>query len=622
MECLKQNAAATFLVGPVLDSAGAAVTTAVIADFNITKNGTTAALGSPASVSHSHNGYYLLSLATGNTNTIGMLEVSVNNSAMSMGSHGYMVLEPTVYDALFSKTFDTSGGLGDVTRFAGQAITAAAPVTLPASVANDATVAKDSTVAKDATVAKEATVNSVLTAIQNLNNLSAKMNIYGAPLLEIPDSGSTVYAFTVVVRDDEDKLVNLDASPTLTAANAAGTSRSGNLSAVSNPSTGRYTFSYTVANTHPAESLRITVSGTVSGEARYIEWIGAVVDYATLTLLQQISTDLSGKPTLAQIEASTTLAMKADIPTANQNKDAIYSAMPNAGYPNGSFGDRFLISDSDQREVKVTGAAHVAADIHELQPGVIESTHFATGAIDSNALAASAATEVANAVGALQVLIDLVAMITGSGTALVKWSANALSLAPTGGGGGGTGTGARTVTITVNLAGSPVEGAKVRLTKAAESYLGTTNVSGQVTFNVDDGSWIVGITSPNTTFAGAVLAVSGNVSQSYNVTAISITPSSPGNVTGYWLCLGANGLPESGVTMSMQAVSIDCDISGLALDTTVRTTTSNGSGVAQFPDLTPGVRYQAWRGTGAKVYVTIPTDASGTLELNSLLGSP
>jgi hypothetical protein len=167
-----------------------------------------------------------------------------------------------------------------------------------------------------------------------------------------------------------------------------------------------------------------------------------------------------------------------------------------------------------------------------------------------------------------------------------------------------------------------VEGAKVRLTKAAESYLGTTNVSGQVTFNVDDGSWIVGITSPNTTFAGAVLAVSGNLSQSYNVTAISITPSSPGNVTGYWLCLGVNGLPESGVTMSMQAVSIDCDISGLALDTTVRTTTSNVSGVAQFPDLTPGVRYQAWRGTGAKVYVTIPTDASGTLELNSLLGSP
>lgn len=143
-------------------------------------------------------------------------------------------------------------------------------------------------------LAKEATVSSGFTNTNNLinalNNLSAKMNIFGAPLLEIPDSGTTVYAFTIVVRDDEDKLVNLDSSPTLAAANSAGTSRSGNLSAVSNPSTGRYTFTYSVANTHAKESLRIMVSGTVSAEARYIEWIGAVVDYDTLTTLQDIQT--------------------------------------------------------------------------------------------------------------------------------------------------------------------------------------------------------------------------------------------------------------------------------------------------------------------------------------------
>jgi hypothetical protein len=162
-------------------------------------------------------------------------------------------------------------------------------------------------------LAKEATSASILTAIQNLNNLSAKINVFGSPLLEIPDSASTVYAFTVVVKDDEDKLVNLDVNPTITAVNASGTSRSGNLSAVSNPATGRYTFTYTVDSTHPAECLRITASGTVSGEARYIEWIGAVVNYDTLTVLQQISTDLAGKPTLAQIEGSTILAKEATV---------------------------------------------------------------------------------------------------------------------------------------------------------------------------------------------------------------------------------------------------------------------------------------------------------------------
>jgi len=56
-----------------------------------------------------------------------------------------------------------------------------------------------------------------------------------------------------------------------------------------------------------------------------------------------------------------------------------------------------LAANSNQRTVNVTGSNHVAADIHELQPAVIDNTHFATGAIDSNALAASAATEIASA---------------------------------------------------------------------------------------------------------------------------------------------------------------------------------------------------------------------------------
>lgn len=247
---------------------------------------------------------------------------------------------------LFSFSLENRLSEVDVTKIAGQTANASAAVTFPASVANETTVssrasqtsvdgkptliqiegssvlAKESTVAGRPTLnqieastvlAKEATCASILTAIQNLNNLSAKVNIFGSPLLEIPDSGSTVYAFTVIVKDDEDKLVNLDASPTITAANASGTSRSANLSAVANPSSGRYTFTYTVASTHAAESLRISVSGTVSGEARYIEWIGAVVNYDTLTVLQQISTDLAGKPNLAQIEASTILAKEATV---------------------------------------------------------------------------------------------------------------------------------------------------------------------------------------------------------------------------------------------------------------------------------------------------------------------
>ena len=111
MQMLKQSTAATILVGPVLDSAGAAVTTAVIGDFQITKNGTSAALASPATATHSHNGFYLLALTTGNTDTVGRLVISVNNTAQSMSTHRYTVLLASVYDALITNATNTSGGL-------------------------------------------------------------------------------------------------------------------------------------------------------------------------------------------------------------------------------------------------------------------------------------------------------------------------------------------------------------------------------------------------------------------------------------------------------------------------------------------------------------------------------
>ena len=150
-------------------------------------------------------------------------------------------------------------------------------------------------------------------AISSLNNLSALANLYGSPLLEIPDSSSTSFAFTLVVRDSEGKLVDLDASPTIAAANAAGTSRSANLSSVTHAATGRYTFTYSVASTAAEESLRITCSGTVSAEARYIEWIGAVVNYDTLTTLLAVKakTDLipASPAATGDIPSASTIAL-------------------------------------------------------------------------------------------------------------------------------------------------------------------------------------------------------------------------------------------------------------------------------------------------------------------------
>ena len=122
MKLLKQSTAATIVVGPVLDSSGLAVTTAVVGDFRIAKNGTTATL-SGATVTHDANGYYTIALTTGNTDTAGRLVVYSGNTAQSMATHHWTVLLASVFDALQANATNATGGLvtatASVTAMAG-----------------------------------------------------------------------------------------------------------------------------------------------------------------------------------------------------------------------------------------------------------------------------------------------------------------------------------------------------------------------------------------------------------------------------------------------------------------------------------------------------------------------
>lgn len=400
-------------------------------------------------------------------------------------------------NVVFRFSIENQNNKVNTVQLAGQTVTAGSAVAFPASVANEVTVSLRATqisvnniptnpllttdtrlnnlnapigsIPTNPLLTNDTRLNNldfsiaaVNTAIGNLNNLSALINLYGSPLLEIPDAGSTLYSFTIVVRDNEGKLVNLDSLPTVTAANGSGTSRSANLSVVSNPATGRYTFTYSVASTHPQENLRIVGSGTVSAEARYIEWVGSVVNYDTLTTLQAVQTTVNSIDSrLPSLPAAVS-----NIPTASQNAVATWSALHTDNWPNNSFGSGVLISHSTPRTVAVTGSFHIAADIHEFQPGVITEVDFATDALSARVLAADGVTEIvtgvwsrdlstfgANTAGnnlftiltripaALpQLVTDLSTMLVSSGTALVKWTATALSLAPAGGGGGGGST--------------------------------------------------------------------------------------------------------------------------------------------------------------------------------------
>ena len=95
---------------------------------------------------------------------------------------------------------------------------------------------------------------------------------------------------------------------------------------------------------------------------------------------------------------------------AYENPDAGEWTSTRAGYLDGVL----ISANFNQRTVQVTGSNHVAADIHELQAGVITAADFAAGAIDANALAADAVTEIQSglATAANQVvLIDGVGFI-------------------------------------------------------------------------------------------------------------------------------------------------------------------------------------------------------------------
>jgi hypothetical protein len=129
---------------------------------------------------------------------------------------------------------------------------------------------------------------------------------------------------------------------------------------------------------------------------------------------------------------------------------ATWNILASGTFDDGSFGDRILISQNNDRTVKVMGggSGHVAAVLHDAEPdsipedafvaGAISARVIATNAIDADALASDAATEIATAVGQLQVLTRLDSMIESDGAGQFRFDTIALSMAPAGGGGGGT----------------------------------------------------------------------------------------------------------------------------------------------------------------------------------------
>jgi hypothetical protein len=114
----KQSTAATLIVGPILDSAGAEYnTSAVIGDLSISKNGgTLTALASAATLTFIANGFYTLVLRTTDVDTLGRLQISCNKATYQMPPVNLMVVPAMVFDSM---VLGTDVLQSDTTQFGG-----------------------------------------------------------------------------------------------------------------------------------------------------------------------------------------------------------------------------------------------------------------------------------------------------------------------------------------------------------------------------------------------------------------------------------------------------------------------------------------------------------------------
>jgi hypothetical protein len=127
-------------------------------------------------------------------------------------------------------------------------------------------------------------------------------------------------------------------------------------------------------------------------------------------------------------------------PTTATIADTTLSSLtsgPSTGgsWPNGSFGRRVLVGSSTQREVAVTGSHHVAADVHEFQPDAIDSDAIATSAITEIAggVWSAASSAYSAATGTMGLIMYAFSQMLENVSGW-RWKEKALEQAPTGGG--------------------------------------------------------------------------------------------------------------------------------------------------------------------------------------------
>ena len=456
MKLLKQSTASTVLVGPVLDANGAAVTTAVVGDFGIAKNGTTATL-SGATVTHVANGYYTVALTTGNTDTVGRLVLYSINTAQLMATHHWTVLLASVFDALQTNATNSTGGLATAT----------------------------------ATISAFAGAISTLTASGVRTELTTELGRIDAAISSRMATYTQPTGFLAATFPTTVSSYAGGAVASVTAAVTVGTN---------NDKTGySLSSSQTFSTTGSVGSVTGAVGSVTGAVGSVTGAVGSVTARVTANTDQWNGVTVTGMPMPTYTQPTGFLAATFPATVSSYAGGAVASVTGNVGgNVVGSVGSILGVTfPAHFNDLQISANGHVSAVVESIannsitassiQGGAITAAKFATDAITAAAIAADAVTEIQNGLAtlsnqtAIKTTTDRLATMLVADGAVYQYTANALELAP--GGGGGSGDASQTTLLEVQ---GTVEAIAASLSGTSVTVTSQISQGGEITLYCGD----------------------------------------------------------------------------------------------------------------------------------------
>lgn len=324
----QSTASQEFPLGPFLDSGdGNTQETALTianTDIKILKAGATAEVSkNSGGATHIANGrYYAVADAT-DTDTLGSMRISVHVAGALVVWLDCCVLTAEVYDSLIAGSdklqVDQRELVGDTqsaTDLKDFADAGYDPDTnkVQGVVLVDTTTTNTDMRGTD-NAASQTSVNDIPTnsefqaAIDALNqSASRRIILITVQQYERPESGNSTYTIEARTYDGDGAAVAADSTPTLTATGIVSGSLAANLSAATNPATGVYRWTYTVANNATLEQIRFDISAAMSAVTFTLSAYAQVCDFVSATFTTADRALLEDIPTTAEFEARTLVA--------------------------------------------------------------------------------------------------------------------------------------------------------------------------------------------------------------------------------------------------------------------------------------------------------------------------